>query len=123
MAGDERDLESEALNSEEGFLMPVVPDELGIDPMLLALLHAAAFLDLAGDDSVDEEDAGDVLEHIGLYVQRLPPERLDDITAQLERLERHGKQNGWPGALTEFVADFLYNCGSGDDEEDEDDED
>jgi hypothetical protein len=121
MASDERHDESLTSDDEgaEGFSMPVVPAELGIEPMLLGLLHAAAFLDLAGDDSVDEQDAGDALEHIGLYVQRLSPERLTEVAAQLERLEQYGKQNGWPGPVNEFVADFLYNCGIGD-EEDED---
>jgi hypothetical protein len=98
-------------------LLPVVPTELGIDPLLIALLHAAAFLDLSDDESVDPELAGDVLEHVGMYVQRLPPERLLEIESQLSSLSAHAEAQGWPGELVDFVASFLYNCGIGEEAE------
>ncbi len=36
-------------------MFPVIPAELGIDPLLAALLQAAAFLDLGEDDVVDPD--------------------------------------------------------------------
>lgn len=110
--------------SEEGIdaFLPVIPEELGIDPVLLGLLHTAAFLDLADDDSVDPEFAGDVLEHVGLYIQRLGPERASEIEAQLEKLGKHAADSGWPPHLREFVSDFLYNCGIGDEEDSSNDD-
>jgi hypothetical protein len=116
MADDER---TEATDSGlEDPIMPRVPAELGIDPILLALLHCAAFLDLASDDLVDPESAGEVLESLEIYVKRLPPDRLAQIQRELEKLEEWAEQSGWPEELVDFVADFLYSCGIGDEDED-----
>jgi hypothetical protein len=105
---------------ESRYMMPPVAADVDVDPLLLALLHCAAFLDLAEDDIVDPEAAGDVLEHVGMYVMRLPPERLQLLSGQLERLADHGAKEGWPEWITGFVGDFLYSCGVGEDRDDED---
>jgi hypothetical protein len=114
---DEREEEEgeEAVDAQP--LLPPIPEELGIDPLLLALLHTAAFLDLSDDESVDPELAGDVLEHVGMYAQRLPPERVQELEQQLEKLQAHAEQSGWPPELSEFVGQFLYNCGIGDEDD------
>ncbi|HMJ11326.1 MAG TPA: hypothetical protein VK524_07945 [Polyangiaceae bacterium] len=100
-------------------MLPAVPEELGLDPLLLALLRCASFLDLSADESVNAELAGEILEHVGMYVQRLPDERLDDIQDQLESLDAYGVEQGWNSEVVEFIRDFLYNCGLGEDEETE----
>ncbi|MEB2310847.1 MAG: hypothetical protein OZ921_22050 [Sorangiineae bacterium] len=118
---EEHEAENEAV---EDPMMPEVPEDVDVDPMLLALLHTAAFLDFSDDTLVHPDAAGDVLEHVGLYVQRLPPERLDDLGDQLEILAEHGAGAGWPPAMLEFVRDFLFNCGlDGDEDEERDDDD
>ncbi len=101
-------------------IMPPVPAELGVDPLLLSLLHCAAFLDLASEDLVDPDAAGDVLEQLEIYVKRLAPERQSELQAQLEKLEAWADEAGWPEELVDFAADFLYSCGVGDEDEDED---
>jgi hypothetical protein len=98
-------------------LMPVVPEELGIDPLLLSLVHCAAFLDLAADDVVDPDAAGDVLENLEVYFKRLAPARLAEIDEQLERLSEWAESAGWPEELVDFVADFLYSCGVADEDD------
>lgn len=95
--------------------LPVIPEGLGIDPLLLALLHCASFLDLSGDTLVDSGSATDVLEHVGLYVQRLDPDRQLDVARQLRALREHGEAAGWSGELIDFVEHFLYSCGIGED--------
>jgi hypothetical protein len=100
-------------------MMPSVPAELGIDPLLLALLHTTAFLDFSDDDAVEPEAANEALERVEQYVQRLPDERLASLQADLEKLEEHATQVGWPEDMIDFVRDFLYNCGIGDEEDDE----
>lgn len=110
--------EGEPRDGEEirTLLLPVVPEELKLDPLLLALLRCSCFLDLSGEDGVDAQLAGEVLEHVGLYIQRLPDERLDELQAQLASLECYGSEQGWSEDLIEFIRDFLYNCGLGEDE-------
>jgi hypothetical protein len=100
--------------------LPEIPPELGVDPLLAALLQCAAFLDLGDDTLVDPVQADEILEHVGMYVQRLPPERVADIEKQLERVREHAEKAGWPEPISAFVADFLYSCGIGEDESDED---
>ncbi|HMR04558.1 MAG TPA: hypothetical protein PKA88_02255 [Polyangiaceae bacterium] len=111
---------SNAADSERPeFVLPVVPAELGLDPLLSALLHCVAFLDLADDDLMDPDAAGDALEHVGMYVQRLPEERLAAIAEDLAKLQAHAEQSGWTDAQCEVVRDLLYSCGIGDDRGDE----
>lgn len=109
-------------------MLPVAPEGLELDPVLLALLQCAAFLDLSSDEDVRPEGAGDVLEHVGMYVQRLGDEELDELESQLDDLAEHGASAGWPEELVQFVASFLENCGIvtedavGDDDADDDDD-
>jgi hypothetical protein len=112
MASDEEDGNGEAM-------LPVIPEELGADPLVLALLQCAAFLDFADEQLVDPEAATEVLDHLAYYVRRLPTERLDAMQADLERVEEHGAREGWSGQQVEFVADFLTNCTADDVEDDE----
>lgn len=115
---DEPEDRDEELDPSE-YVMPVVPAELGIDPLLLAIVHCAAFLDFAEEALVEPDAAGDALEHIGLYVQRLAPERVTALTADLERLVSHAEAESWPTPMLEFVTDFLYSCGIGDERDDD----
>jgi hypothetical protein len=121
MADDELDdgANDDGAEGLEDPIMPVVPAELGIDPLLLALLHCAAFLDLAGEEEVDPDAAGDVLENLEVYVKRLPLERLGELQSQLEKLEGWAEDKGWPEELVDFVSDFLYSCGVGDEDEED----
>jgi hypothetical protein len=100
--------------------LPVIPPELGIDPVLCALLHLAAFLDFGDDDATDPEAVAEALEHVGLYVQRLDDAALQAVEEQLDRLAKHGAAAGWAEEAQTFVEDFLYNCGLGPDDEPED---
>ena len=115
----ERDAQ-EAGDRIEEFSLPVVPEQLGTDPLLLALIHCAAFLDFAEEDVVDPYVATDVLDHVALYVRRLPPDRIADLEQQLARLEAHASQEGWPAELVEFVSEFLDNCQSDEGDDDTD---
>ena len=112
----EPDAESD---DEELSTVPVVPEELAIDPLLLALLHVAGFLDMSDDSTVEPGAATDALEHVGLYVQRLDETRLAELQTELDRIVAHAEKSGWAVEQIEFVQDFLFNCGARDDDESE----
>jgi hypothetical protein len=97
------------------FALPVIPEELKVDPVLLALLHAEAFLQLSEDDAVDPDDAVEASEHIGMYLGRLPPSRVKGIKAILGQLAAHGRKQGWPSDVVDFIVGFWENS-VGDDE-------
>ena len=99
-------------------MLPVVPEEIAADPLLLALLQCAAFLDFGDEQTVDQDAATEVLDHVAYYVRQLPKERIAQLQTQLERLEEHGTSEGWPRELAEFVGDFLDSCTADDEDED-----
>ncbi len=123
MSSEREDDEEEPISGGvDGLMMPSVPESLGIDPLLLALLHTTAFLDFSDDDTVEPEAANEALERVEQYVQRLPDERVSALQADLEKLEEHATQAGWPEDMIDFVRDFLYNCGIGDEDDEDADE-
>lgn len=102
------------------FLLPVIPPELELHPVLAALLTTAAFLDVSEQDQVNEQAARQVLERVGFYVQRLSDEEVDDLAGDLEQLAEHAAKAGWSPEAREFVESFLSYCGfalEGEDEE------
>jgi hypothetical protein len=106
--------------------MPLIPANAEIHPILSALIACAAFLDLSDEDTVSSEAAGKVLEQVGAYMHRLDDDDIDAISLDLEHLEAHAKAEKFPAELTEFIRDFLTNCGfvrEGDEDEDEDEDD
>ena len=97
------------------FVMPDVPETLDIDPVLLAVLHADAFLQLSEDEAVDPDAAIEASESIGHYLRRLPPARVETVKRDLERLAAHARREKWPRDLVEFIRDYWENA-VGDDE-------
>lgn len=106
---------------DEPFAMPAVPEKLGIDPLLLGLLHLTAVLDFADDSAIDATIANEALEQVELYLQRSSVEDLEVIQAQLEKIEEYGAEANWPEEILDFVREFLLNAGLGEDEDDDED--
>jgi hypothetical protein len=97
------------------FTMPIIPETLNIDPLLLAVLHADAFLQLSEDEAVDPDAALEASEHIGHYLGRVPAERVAIIKGNLEQLAAYGRKQKWPEDAIEFISDYWENA-VGDDE-------
>ena len=93
------------------FLLPLVPDELELSPFLLALLHSAAFLDLSEEEVVHGPAACAVLDRIGLYLQRVDDDTLEQFADDLERLAEYAESEAWPKEAQAFLATFLEHCG------------
>lgn len=93
------------------YLLPELPASLGIDPMLAALLHLTAFLELSGDDVIEPEDTVDVMDNIGLYLARLSPAQQQSVLAQVERVIEYAHRSDWDGDTTDFLTQFLDEVG------------
>lgn len=108
------------------FLLPIVPPELELSPFLLALLHSAAFLDVSEEEVVQGPAACAVLDRIGLYLQRVDDDTLEQFADDLERLAEYAENEAWPKEAQDFLATFLEHCGfvvdSDADDEDEDED-
>src|SRR6266851_4751449 len=57
-------------------VFPVIPEELGVDPLLLAVLHATVFLDGSEKDIVNPAAARETMEYLIDYLRRLKGTRL-----------------------------------------------
>jgi hypothetical protein len=93
------------------FVMPLIPPELEIDPLLAALLHAESFLELSDDDTVDPDWAIEAMEHTAHYLQRMTAKQAADCKGQLDQLVKLAKKKRWPKSFVEFAQGFLENLG------------
>jgi hypothetical protein len=98
---------------EGAAVLPRIPAELGVDPILLALLHAVVFLSGSEDDVVDPEASEEAMEYVATYLQRLEGARLDRIREDLLTLTSFAKQEGWAKSEIRFLKDFLAEFGIG----------
>lgn len=98
--------------------LPEIPESIGLPATLLGLLHLAYFLDNAEESVVDADAAARQLERVGLYVQRLSDEELDELDAGLAELTAYAEEAGWPEDAQSWLAEFLEYCGIAEGDED-----
>jgi hypothetical protein len=94
-------------------VLPEIPAELGVHPLLLAVLHAVIFLDGSEDEVVDPDAAVEALEYLATYLQRLSGPDLRRVQEDLLALAAYGKQQGWEKQTVRFFKEFLANFGIG----------
>jgi hypothetical protein len=96
---------------EGAAVFPVIPAELGIDPLLLAALHTVVFLDGSDEAIVDPDAAEEALEHLAGYFQRLQGPQLQKVREDLGCLASYAGRQKWPKAQQRFLKDFLTTFG------------
>ena len=99
---------------EGAAVFPLIPAELGVDPLLLAVLHSAVFLSGSDDDVVYPAAAEEAMEYVAGYLQRLEGERLRRAREDMACLVAFAKQEKWPKQTTQFMKSFLADFGVGD---------
>src|SRR6267378_4573232 len=87
-------------------VFPLIPAELGVHPLLLAVLHAVVFLDGSTDEIVDPDAASEALEYLVGYLQRLDGADLRRVQEDLQVLVALASQEDWPKPLVQFLRDF-----------------
>jgi len=92
-------------------VFPEIPAELGIDPLLLAVLHATVFLDGSHDTVIDPDAAEEALEYLASYLQRLEGPRLLRVREDLEVLAGFAREEKWGPDEVGFVQRFLSHFG------------
>src|SRR5207248_2437505 len=88
-------------------VFPLIPPELGVHPLLLALLHAAVFLVGSEDEVVDGAAAEEALDFVAGYVQRLEGRELERVQADLQCLVAYAQDEKWPKGEIQFLKSFL----------------
>ena len=107
---DERD---EGEVPEGAAVMPEIPAELNVHPLLLAVLHATVFLDGSEDDVVDPDAGAEAMEYMANYLQRLRGTELRRVQEDLQVLIAYARDQDWPKQQVRFFKEFLSSYGIG----------
>jgi hypothetical protein len=92
-------------------VFPEIPEELGVHPLLLAVLHATVFLAGSTEDIVDGQAADEAVQGMAGYLQRLQGEQLTRVREDLDCLIAYARQAKWPRELVRFLKAFLSDYG------------
>lgn len=98
---------------EGAAVFPMIPAELGLHPLLLAVLHAVVFFDGSSEDVVNDAAADESLQYIATYVQRLSGPELKRVRDDMERLLEYAIEQNWPEEELQFLKAFLADYGVG----------
>jgi hypothetical protein len=94
-------------------VFPVIPEELNIHPLLLAVLHAVVFFDGSSEDVVHDAAADEALNYLATYLQRLQGGELNRVREDMTVLLAFAKQEEWPQEELRFFETFLDDYGIG----------
>jgi hypothetical protein len=94
-------------------VFPLIPPELQIDPVVLALLHAMVFIDGSTDDIIDPDAADEAMQYLVTYLLRLKGPALSRLKEDMDCLLDYAKQQGWPKQQQTFLKAFLADYGIG----------
>jgi hypothetical protein len=97
---------------EGSAVFPLVPPELGIDPLLLATLHAVVFLNGSDERVVHPAAAEEALDFMLHYLERLNGARLAKVREDLDCLIRLARQEKWGPDAIKAVQAFAEVCGA-----------
>jgi hypothetical protein len=96
---------------EGAAVFPLIPEELGIHPLLLATLHAVVFFDGSSEDVVNDAAADEALQYLAGYLQRLQGPDLKRIQEDMQTLIAFARQEAWPREEVQFLESFLNDYG------------
>ena len=108
---DEPEQQAEAEDGAAVF--PLIPEELGVDPLLLAVLHAYVFLEGSEEEVLDGGVAEEAMQYLVTYLQRLDGSRLKRVKEELSTLASFAKLEKWPRQQIRFLQEFLDENGIG----------
>jgi hypothetical protein len=98
---------------EGAAVFPLIPEELGVNPLLLAVLHASVFLIGSDEDVVDGEAAEEAAQYLLTYLQRLQGPDLQRIHEDINCLVAYARKENWPAQDVRFLETFLAEFGIG----------
>jgi hypothetical protein len=101
-------------------VFPEIPAELGVHPLLLAVIHATIFLAGSDDDLVNPAAADEAVERIGTYLRRLDGPQLAQVREDMACLIAHARQQQWPKGLVRALQSLLGDFGVGNESETQD---
>jgi hypothetical protein len=98
---------------EGAAVFPLIPEELGVHPLLLAALHAFVFLEGSDAAVLNPLVAEEAMNYLVTYLQRLSGDELRRVREDLITLAGFAKSEKWPKQQVRFLQDFLKENGIG----------
>src|SRR6478672_4821783 len=92
-------------------VFPLIPAELGVHPLLLAVLHAYVFLEGSDPVVLNGTAAEEAMQYLATYLQRLTGPELRRVREDLDTLVGFAKSEKWPRQQVRFLQDFLTDNG------------
>jgi hypothetical protein len=115
MRDDEHDAEPKVPDGAAVF--PTIPPELGVNPLLLAVLHATVFLAGSDDEIVHPDAAAEAVELMADYLRRLDAAALRQTREDMACVVAYARQQKWPKQLIVALKNFLGDMGLSDGDE------
>ena len=92
-------------------VFPLIPPELGVHPLLLAVLHAYVFLEGSEPVVLNPTVAEEAMNYLVTYLQRLEGEQLRRAKEDMATLAGFAKSEKWPKQQVRFLQEFLKDNG------------
>jgi hypothetical protein len=92
-------------------VFPLIPEELGVHPLLLAALHAYVFLEGSDAAVLNPAVAEEAMNYLVGYFQRLEGNDLRRMREDMATLAGFAKAEKWPKQQVRFLQDFLKDNG------------
>ena len=108
--------DEETLVPEGAAIFPFIPPELGVNPLLLAVIHAIVFLAGSEKDVVNDAAAEEAVGSMAEYLTRLHGETLQQVREDMDCIITYARQQKWPKQLIHALKNFLSDMGLGDGE-------
>jgi hypothetical protein len=114
---EEFDVDEEGAMAPEGevpdgaAVFPEIPAELGVNPLLLAVVHALVFLAGSDDEVVAPPAADEAVQAMANYLQRLEGPTLAKVREDMACLTGYAHQSKWPKQLIRALKHLLSDCG------------
>jgi hypothetical protein len=96
---------------EGAAVFPLIPEEVGVNPLLLAVLHATVFLAGSDDEVVHSAAADEAVQHMATYLGRLDGEPLKRLREDLDTLAGYARDQKWPKGMIQAIKSFLSDYG------------
>ncbi len=92
-------------------VFPAIPADLGVHPLLLAVLHATVFLAGSDEEIVQPDAADEAVQQIAEYLTRLDGDDLRRVQEDMTCLTAYARQERWPRGLVQSLKSFLADLG------------
>lgn len=93
-----------------------IPPELGVNPLLLGVIHSVVFLYGSSEEAVHPTAADGALDGLFLYLERLEGKQLDQALEDMDCLIRYGREEKWGKQLITLLKSLKKAMGPDEEE-------